>query len=104
MVWQTDKTIVFSETIVVYDIKVVKCSYLNETRTYINIKGQGQSLTLVQGHSDSTFSNFFSLETTKSIKAKFFMEPSWDRGTKFCSNDLGHMTKVAAIPIYGKNL
>ena len=29
------------------------------TWTYMNIKGQGQSLTLVQGHSDSTFSNFF---------------------------------------------
>ena len=27
--------------------------------TYMNIKGQGQSLTLVQGHSDSTFSFFF---------------------------------------------
>ena len=27
-----------------------------------NIKGQGHPLTLVQGHSASTFSNFFSLE------------------------------------------
>ena len=23
-------------------------------------------------------------------------------GTKVCSNDLGHMTKMAATPIYGK--
>ena len=32
------------------------------------------------------------------------MELLWDRGTKVCSNGLGHMTKMAAIFIYGKNL
>ena len=36
----------FSETIVVYDIKVGICSQLNET--FISTKGQGHSLTLVQ--------------------------------------------------------
>ena len=25
-------------------------------------------------------------------------------GNKSCSNDPGHMTKMAAMPIYGKNL
>ena len=25
-------------------------------------------------------------------------------GTKVCSNDPGHMTKMAGMPIYGKNL
>ena len=25
------------------------------------------------------------------------------RGMKVCSRDLGHVTKIAAIPIYGKN-
>ena len=44
------------------------------------IKCQGRSLTLVQGHSDSTFSNFFSLETAKLIEAKFHVEPPRDRG------------------------
>ena len=39
------------------------------TLTYMNIKGQGHSLTLVLGHSDSTFTNFFSLETAWPIKA-----------------------------------
>ena len=28
---------------------------------------------------------------------------SLGRGTKVCSRDLGHMTKMAAMPIYGKN-
>ena len=32
------------------------------------------------------------------------MEPPWDRGTKVCSNGLGHMTNMAAMPIYCKNL
>ena len=44
----------------------------------MTIKGQGHSLTLVQGHSDSTFSNFFSLETARLIEAKFQMEPLRD--------------------------
>ena len=30
------------------------------------------------------------------------MELLWDGGTKVCSNDPGHMTKMAIVPIYGK--
>ena len=52
----------------------------------------------------STFSNIFSSETTGPIEAKFHMQPSWDGGMKVCSNGPGHMTKMAAMPIYGKNL
>ena len=73
----------------------------------MNINGQGHSLTLVQGHSVSTFSNFFSLETSRPIEAKFHMEPPWDGGTKVCPNGPGHMTSLATMatmPIYGKNL
>ena len=51
----------------------------------------------------STFSNNF-IETTGPIKVKFHMEPPWDGGTKVCSTGPGHMTKMAAMPIYGKNL
>ena len=32
------------------------------------------------------------------------MEPPWEGGTKVCINGPGHMTKMAAVPIYGKNL
>ena len=32
------------------------------------------------------------------------MEPPWDGGMKVCSNGPGHMTKLAAMPIYDKNL
>ena len=61
-------------------------------------------MTLEQGHSVSIFLNFFSSITTRPFEAKFHMEPPWDGGTKAYSNGLGHMTKMAAMPIYGKNL
>ena len=32
------------------------------------------------------------------------MEPPWDGGTKVCSNRPGNMTKMAAMPEYGKSL
>ena len=44
-VWEKGKTMDFSETIVFHDIKVGRLSQLNE---YMNIKGQGHSLILVQ--------------------------------------------------------
>ena len=48
--------------------------------------------------------NIFSSETTGPIKVKFHMELLQDRGTKVCSNGPDHMTKMAAMPVYGKNL
>ena len=69
----------------------------------MNIKGQGHSVTLVLGHSDSTFANFFSLKTAKPNETKFHMEPPCDGGTKICSNGPGHIMNLAAIPISGKN-
>ena len=52
----------------------------------------------------STFSNVFSSETAWPIKAKFYVEPPWEGGTKVYINGPGHMTKMAAMLIYGKNL
>ena len=48
-------------------------------------------------------SKIFFSETAGPIKAKFYVEPPWVGGTIFCSRHLGHMTKMAATPIYGKN-
>ena len=50
-----------------------------------------------------TFSNIFSSETAWPIKVKFYVEPPWEGGTKVYINGPGHMTKMAATPIYGKN-
>ena len=52
----------------------------------------------------ATISNVFSSETAWPIKAKFYMEPPWEGGTKVYINGTGHMTKMAAMPIYGKTL
>ena len=101
-VWQKSKTKDFSETIVVYDIKVGRCNYLNED---INLYEYQRSRTFIDlGHSDSTFSNFFSLETARPIEAKFCAELPGDGRVKICSNGPGHMTNMAAMPIDGKNL
>ena len=69
----------------------------------MNINRPGHSLTFVQGYSDSTFSNFFSLETARPIEAKFYVEVQWDGRMNVSTNGSCHMTKIAAISIYGKN-
>ena len=52
----------------------------------------------------STFSNIFFSETTGPIEAKFHVEPPWDGERKFIQNGPGHKTKMATMPIYGKNI
>ena len=48
--------------------------------------------------------NIFSSETAWPIKAKLYVEPPWEGGMKVYINGPGHMAKMAAMPIYGKNL
>ena len=50
----------------------------------------------------STISNVFCSETASPIKAKLYVEPPWEGGTKVYRNGPGHLTKIAAMPIYGK--
>ena len=57
---------------------------------------------VVRPLSSFTISNIF-IETAWSIKAKFYMEFPWVGGTKVCSRHLGHVTQMAATPIYGKH-
>ena len=88
----------FSETIVVYDIKVGKCSQLNE---YMKLYEYQRSRSFIDLHpnlSDSIFLNFFPAITTRPIETKFHVEPSWGGRTKACSNDPGHLTKMAPCP------
>ena len=51
----------------------------------------------------STISKIFSSETTWPIKAKFYMKHLLEGGSNVFINNPGHMTKMAAMPIYGKN-
>ena len=79
---------------------------VNEMSTWIcmNIKGQGHPLTLVQGHQCQHFQTSFPEKTTMPTEAKFHLAPQWDGGTKVCSNGPGHMTKMATMLIYDKNM
>ena len=52
----------------------------------------------------SSFCKHFFIETASPFEAKFYVESPWDSGTKVWSIGLGHMTKMAAMPIYGKIL
>ena len=51
-----------------------------------------------------TFKNIFSSETTGPIEVRFYMEHLCLTGTKVYIIGPGHMTKMAAMPIYGKTL
>ena len=51
-----------------------------------------------------TISNVFSSETAWPTKSKFYVAAPWQGGKKVYINGPGHMTKMAAMPIYGKNL
>ena len=110
-IWEKGNTMDFSETVVVFVISEfhlisMLVDAVNKMSKWIcmKIKGQGHSLTLVQGHSDSTFSNFISLETARLIESKCHVNPPSDGGKKICSNGPGHMIKMAAMSIYGKNI
>ena len=64
----------FSETIVVYDIKVGRFSLLNE---YMNHYENQRSRSFIELHPRSLRFNIFNLdaETAGPIEAKFHMEP-----------------------------
>ena len=92
-VWEKVKTMDFSETIVVYDIKVGRCSQLNEYMKLYEYQKSRSLIDLGPDLSDSVFFNFFSSITTGPIETKFHMEPPCDGGTKVYSKSPGHMTK-----------
>ena len=62
-VWEKGKTMDVSETIVVFDIKVGRCSQLHVCTNLYEYQRSRLFFDLVEVHSVSTFSNFFSLET-----------------------------------------
>ena len=66
----------------------------------MSIGGQGHFLTLGQGHSDFKIQTCFS---QKPLEAKFHMKAHGRKKIKIYSNKFGHMTKMAALTIYGKN-
>ena len=94
----------FPETIVVFDIKVGRCSQLNMYMNLYEYQWSRSFSDLGPNLSDSIFLNFVFSITTGPIEAKFRETPPRDGETKYCSNGLSHITKMAAMSIYGKNL
>ena len=98
-VGEEGKTMDFSETIVIYDKKVGRCSQVNEYTKLFEYQRSRSFIDLGPNLSDLIFLNFFSSITTRPIEAKFHVEPSGDGGKKACSNDPGHLTNMAAMPL-----
>ena len=92
---------IFLEIIVVCAIRVGKWSQLNEYMKLYEFQRSRSFNDLGPSHSDLIFSNFFSSITARPREAEFHLEPPWDKGTDAYSNGPGHMTKMAAMRIYG---
>ena len=48
--------------------------------------------------------NDFSTGASKPMLLKFYLVPPWGREMEDCKNGCRPLTKMAAMPIYGKNL
>ena len=69
----------------------------------MSIKGQGISLTLVKGHSDFKVKTCFSQKQLGDLKPKLICKLK-GMGMKIYTSELDHITNMAAMPLYGKNL
>ena len=67
-------------------------------------QGQGHSLTLVKGHSDLNVKTFFLKYSWAIWNQSLYESLKENRNENLYKNELGHMSNMAAMPIYGKNL
>ena len=102
-VWEKGKTMDFFRNYWVYDVKVDAWSSLNE---YMNIYEYQRSRSFIYLGTRSPRFNIFKLLFLRNHWADWSQSScgQWDEGIKVCSNGPGHMTKMAAMPIYGKNM
>ena len=90
------KTVDFSE-----DLQPVTWNQLKEW-TYVSIEGQGHFLTLAQGHLHTNLKLAF-LRNHLANQSQILHVSYQVQGNEIYWHDAGHMTKMAAMPIYGKN-
>ena len=89
----------FSEMIDVYDIKV------GPSHVYkLIIRGQGHSLTFVQGRSDFINYKQLLLQSHWAEWNQISYGSPWVKGTKIYWNGWDHVMKMDAMPIFVKNL
>ena len=81
-VWEKGKIVDFSETIVVYDIKVGRFSLLNEYMNHYEYQRSRSFIELRPRSFRFNITIFFCSETARLVEAKFHMEPPWDVGNE----------------------
>ena len=84
-VWENVNTMDFSETIIVCDIKVGRCSQLNECMKLYEYQRWRSCIDLGPNHSDSIFLNVFSSITTYfniSSALRWGIQDQWSSGSK----------------------
>ena len=52
----------------------------------------------------SIYVNIVFTQIVGPIELKFHVKTPYDKSAKICTKHFGHTTKMAAMPIYGKNL
>ena len=93
------QTVHFSEAVVAYEVKVDICN--QQIRFFYDY--QSTFIDLYPGCLSFSCFIFFISKTLSWLKPNYILEPL-DGGMKVCSWDLGHIIKMATMPIYGKNL
>ena len=94
----------FSNIIVVHDIEDGRCSQLS---VYMNHYEYQRSRSFIDLRRRSLRFNIFKLRflgNARPIETIFHVEPSWHGRMKVSTNGLCHMTKMAAMTIYDRNL
>ena len=83
---EKNKTMDFSETIIVYDMKYCRCSQLNEYTKLYEYQRSRSFIDLGPNHSDSIFLNFFSSITADfniSSVLRLLIQDQWSYGLEF---------------------
>ena len=70
----------------------------------MNIEGQGHFLTLAQDHLHMKIKTFFSQKPLNHFNQFWYVMQAFMKKMNIQSHYAGHMTKMAAMPIYGKTL
>ena len=99
--WRNGETLYFSKTMILCDMKEGASWPLCVLKAKV-IQGSWPEITRIECL--LAFSNNFSSETTGPVLIKFHVQPPGSRWLKIGLNGTGFMTKMAALPIYGKNL
>ena len=81
-VWEKGKTMDFSETIVVHDVKVGRCCSLNDNMNLYEYQRSKSFIDLDPRSLRFHIAKFLFLETACPIEARFSVEPPWDGLTK----------------------